>query len=475
MNLTLSFTGNVEKSRTGNISINIHGARIGLESHAPTPERSQMVSESTLTTRAGSTVTRSARRAIVAASFGTYVEYYDFVVYGYVAVYIAHAYFPSDNPLVGLLLTFGAFAASYVARPLGAVIFSPLGDKYGRKTVLAVVILMMTLATAAIGLLPTYAQIGLFAPILLTVLRVLQGISAGGEYGGATSLIAEFSPPDKRGFYVGFIALTTGLALLTGSIVALSLTRMLPEESMLSWGWRIPLLLSLPLGLVGLYIRFKLEETPHFAALSSQEKAVNKPLATTVKRDYKTVILAIGLAATNASLLAVYFIYMPSALKQFGNFEAADAQLITFSGLAAYCLAIVPFAKLTDKVGRRPQLIASTIALVLVIYPSFLLVSHGSIALAVLGMVIVTPLMAANVTAVLPLLTELFTTANRYTGLSLGWQIATTLFSGPTPVVLAALAGAAGATMPAFYAMAIVALSACAAFAVRETFDTPLQ
>ncbi|MFI2221874.1 MFS transporter [Rhodococcus sp. NPDC019609] len=249
------------------------------------------------------------------------MEYYDFVVYGYVAVYIAHAYFPSDNPLVGLLLTFGAFAASYVARPLGAVIFSPLGDKYGRKTVLAVVILMMTLATAAIGLLPTYAQIGLFAPILLTVLRVLQGISAGGEYGGATSLIAEFSPPDKRGFYVGFIALTTGLALLTGSIVALSLTRMLPEESMLSWGWRIPLLLSLPLGLVGLYIRFKLEETPHFAALSSQEKAVNKPLATTVKRDYRTVVLAIGLAATNASLLAVYFIYLPSALKQFGNFR----------------------------------------------------------------------------------------------------------------------------------------------------------
>jgi len=415
------------------------------------------------------------RKAILAASIGTYVEYYDFVVYGYVASYIAHAFFPSDDPFVGLLLTFGAFAASYVARPLGAVIFSPLGDKYGRRTVLAVVILMMTLATATIGLLPTYAQIGLLAPTLLTLLRVLQGISAGGEYGGATSLIAEFSPQGKRGFYIGFISLTTGLALLSGSAFTLVLTRLLPENAMTSWGWRIPLLVSVPLGVIALYIRFKLQETPHFAALTQEEKKNNTPLATTVKRDYRAVALAIGTAAANTCLLAVYFIYMPSALKQFANFPPAQAQLITFSGLIAYCVAILPFARLTDKVGRRPQLIASTIALALAIYPSFMLLSQGTLALAVLGMVIVTPLIAANVTAVLPVLTELFSTTNRYTGLSLGWQIATTVFAGPTPMILAALAGNGGPTMPAFYAIAVVALSVCAAFTIRETFNKPLQ
>ena len=417
----------------------------------------------------------NARKAIVAASFGTYVEYYDFVVYGYVAAYIAAAYFPSEDPFVGLLLTFGAFAASYVARPLGAVIFAPLGDKYGRKRILAVVILLMTMATAAIGLLPTYAQIGMTAPVLLTLLRVLQGISAGGEYGGAISLIGEFAPPRKRGFYIGFIALTTGLALLSGSAFALMLTRALSESSMQSWGWRIPLLLSLPLGLIGLYIRFKLEETPHFTALARKEMVDASPLVTTLKRDRRTVLVAVGIAAANACLLSVYFVYMPSALKQFSHFAPADAQLVIFAGLVAYCISVLPFAKLADRVGRRPVLLASSIALAVLVYPSFVLLSRGVLLAAVIAMVVIAPAIAANVAATLPMLTEMFSTANRYTGLSLGWQVATTIFSGPTPLVLAALAGTGGATQPALYVIAVLIVSIVAGFATKETFNRPLR
>lgn len=418
------------------------------------------MSSEVITTAPDSTVSTAVRRrAISAASFGTFVEYYDFVIYGYVATYIAQAFFPTGNSFVSLLLTFGAFAASFVARPLGAVIFAPLGDKYGRRTVLSVVIILMTLATAGIGLLPTYYQIGVAAPILLMTLRLVQGISAGGEYGGATSLIAEFAPPSRRGFFVGFISLTVGGAMLFGSGTAMVLTRTLSAESMAAWGWRLPLLLSLPLGLIGLYIRFRLEETPAFTALSREGRVQKSPLLTTLRRDYRSVLIGIGIAATNSCMMALYFIYMPSALKEFTDFSAADAQLITFVGLVAYCVAVLPFARMSDRVGRIPQLLVSSATLIVLIYPSLVMLSSGVLALAVAAMVVVTPVVAANIAAVTPLLTEMFGTDTRYTGLSLGWQMSTTLFAGPTPIILAALAGLGGATVPAFYAMAVVALT----------------
>ena len=413
------------------------------------------------------------RRAISAASFGTFVEYYDFVIYGYVATFIAQAFFPTGNSFVSLMLTFGAFAVSFLARPLGAVIFAPLGDRYGRRTVLSVVILLMTLATAGIGVLPTYYQIGVAAPVLLTVLRLVQGISAGGEYGGATSLIAEFAPPSRRGFFVGFISLTVGGAMLFGSGTAMLLTRTLSAESMSQWGWRLPLLLSLPLGLIGLYIRFKLEETPAFTALSREGGVQKSPLLTTLRRDYRSVLIGIGIAATNSCMMALYFIYLPSALKEFTDFSAADAQLITFVGLVAYCAAVLPFARLSDRVGRIPLLLASSAALIVLIYPSLVLLSSGVLHLAVAAMVVVTPVVAANIAAVTPLLSEMFATDTRYTGLSLGWQMATTLFAGPTPIILAALAGFGGATTPAFYAIGVVTITVVAAAVAARTVAKP--
>ncbi|MBC2642061.1 MULTISPECIES: MFS transporter [unclassified Rhodococcus (in: high G+C Gram-positive bacteria)] len=425
-------------------------------------------------TATGSTVaTAVRRRAISAACFGTFVEYYDFVIYGYVATYIAQACFPTGNSFVSLLLTFGAFAVSYVARPLGAVIFAPLGDRYGRRTVLSVVILLMTLASTGIGVLPAYSQIGVAAPVLLIGLRLVQGISAGGEFGGATSLIAEFAPASRRGFFVGFISLTVGGAMLFGSGTAMLLTRTLSAESMAQWGWRLPLLLSLPLGLIGLYIRFKLEETPAFTALSREGGVQKSPLRTTLRRDYRSVLIGIGIAATNSCMMALYFIYLPSALKEFTDFSAADAQLITFVGLVAYCAAVLPFARLSDRVGRIPLLLVSSAALIVLVYPSLVLLSNGVLALAVAAMVVVTPVVAANIAAVTPLLSEMFATDTRYTGLSLGWQMATTLFAGPTPIILAALAGLRGATAPAFYAIGVVALTMVAGTVAARSVARP--
>ena len=426
-----------------------------------------------ITTPDSTVATAVRRRAIVAASFGTFVEYYDFVIYGYVATFIAQAFFPTGNSFVSLLLTFGAFAVSFLARPLGAVIFAPLGDRYGRRTVLSVVILLMTLATAGIGVLPTYYQIGVAAPILLMVLRLVQGISAGGEFGGAASLVAEFAPPSRRGFFVGFISLTVGGAMLFGSGTAMVLTRTLSAESMSQWGWRLPLLLSLPLGLIGLYIRFKLEETPAFTALSREGGVQKSPLLTTLRRDYRSVLIGIGIAATNSCMMALYFIYLPSALKEFTDFSSADAQLITFVGLVAYCTAVLPFARLSDRVGRIPLLFASSATLIVLIYPSLVLLSSGVLALAVAAMVVVTPVVAANIAAVTPLLSEMFATDTRYTGLSLGWQTATTIFAGPTPIILAAIAGLGGATAPSFYAIGVVAITVVAGVIAARTLAKP--
>ncbi|WP_213576009.1 MFS transporter [Rhodococcus sp. USK13] len=426
-----------------------------------------------ITTPDSTVATAVRRRAIVAASFGTFVEYYDFVIYGYVATFIAQAFFPTGNSFVSLLLTFGAFAVSFLARPLGAVIFAPLGDRYGRRTVLSVVILLMTLATAGIGVLPTYYQIGVAAPILLMILRLVQGISAGGEFGGAASLVAEFAPPSRRGFFVGFISLTVGGAMLFGSGTAMVLTRTLSAESMSQWGWRLPLLMSLPLGLIGLYIRFKLEETPAFTALSREGGVQKSPLLTTLRRDYRSVLIGIGIAATNSCMMALYFIYLPSALKEFTDFSSADAQLITFVGLVAYCTAVLPFARLSDRVGRIPLLFASSATLIVLIYPSLVLLSSGVLALAVAAMVVVTPVVAANIAAVTPLLSEMFATDTRYTGLSLGWQTATTIFAGPTPIILAAIAGLGGATAPSFYAIGVVAITVVAGVIAARTLAKP--
>jgi MHS family proline/betaine transporter-like MFS transporter len=208
-------------------------------------------------------------RAITGASIGNLVEWFDFAVYGYLATYIAANFFPSNNPTASLLSTFAVFAAAFFVRPLGGIFFGPLGDRIGRQRVLATVIILMSVATFAIGLLPTYATIGVLAPILLVVARLLQGFSAGGEFGGGATFLAEYSPDDRRGFLVSWLEFSTLIGFILGSGVVLVLNSSLGEDAMTAWGWRIPFLIAGPLGAVGLYIRLRLEDTPEFRALES--------------------------------------------------------------------------------------------------------------------------------------------------------------------------------------------------------------
>jgi MHS family proline/betaine transporter-like MFS transporter len=207
------------------------------------------------------------KRAVIAAVIGNFIEWYDFTLYGYLAVVFAQLYFPAENRLVSLLATFAVFGVAFVMRPIGALVFGSIGDRIGRRNTLAAIILITSGATFFIGLVPSYESIGILAPLLLVLARVVQGFAVGGEYGGATSFIVEYAPEDKRGLYGSWQFVTQGASLMVGLLIVTALTTALSEEALFSWAWRVPFLVALPLGLIGLYMRLKLEDTPAFEAV----------------------------------------------------------------------------------------------------------------------------------------------------------------------------------------------------------------
>ena len=245
----------------------------------------------------GQATEASVRKATSAASIGTFVEYYDFVAYAYFAAVFGPLFFPAASPSASLLLAFAAFATSYVVRPLGALIFGPLGDRYGRRSVLSGVILLMSCATTLIGLLPTYDRIGVAAPILLTVIRLIQGVSVGGEFGGATSYIAEFAPPHRRGYLLSWLGVAIGLDCWPVVPSQRPSPEPRPPAALVGWGWRLPFLLALPLGLVGVYLRLRLDDTPEFTAVARERGVEHAPLRASVRRDLSAIALTVAILA----------------------------------------------------------------------------------------------------------------------------------------------------------------------------------
>ena len=258
--------------------------------------------------------TAAVRKAITGASIGNAVEWFDFAIYGFLATIIAANFFPSDDDTAALLKTFAIFAAAFFLRPLGGLVFGPLGDRIGRQRVLAVVILLMSGATLAIGLLPTYHSIGLAAPLLLLVFRCLQGFSAGGEYGGGATYLAEYAPDERRGLVVTFIVWSGVLGFLLGSVTVTVLQAALPADAMASYGWRIPFLLAAPLGLVGLYIRLRLDDTPEFTELRAENKVAKQPLREAFRTSWRAILAVFGLFLIFNVGYYVVFTFLPNYL-----------------------------------------------------------------------------------------------------------------------------------------------------------------
>lgn len=383
------------------------------------------------------------RRATLGATVGSIVEWFDVAVYGYLAVVIGEVFFSTNDPTVALLSSFAVFGSAFLVRPLGGIFFGYFGDRLGRKKTLAAVIMLVSAATFCIGLLPTFSMVGALAPILLVFLRLVQGFSAGGEMGGASAFVAEFAPPSRRGFYVSLVEMGCILGFLLGSVTVLVLNVSLSEEAVMQWGWRIPFLLAAPLGLVGFYIRSRLTETPEFEALQRTGKVEKNPLREVLVNHWREVLTVAGFALFQNVALYVILTYIPSHLTAVLKESSLVSSMSSVFTMTLICLTIPLTGALSDRIGRKRLLSASTIAAIVVSFPLFLLMEQGStaaiVAHALLGIVLGTflgPVLAA--------MNELFGTAVRYGGFSIGYNISVSLFGGTAPFFVTFLVSATG-------------------------------
>jgi MHS family proline/betaine transporter-like MFS transporter len=416
------------------------------------------------------------RKAVTGASIGNAVEWFDFAIYGFLATFIAANFFPSGNETAALLNTFAIFAAAFFMRPLGGFVFGPLGDRVGRQRVLAIVILLMAASTLAIGLLPTYATIGVAAPLLLLFLRCLQGFSAGGEYGGGAVYLAEFATDKRRGLTATFMVWSGVLGFLIGSVTVTLLQALLPAGAMESYGWRIPFLLAGPLGLVGLYIRLRLADTPHFAELSKAQQVASSPLKEAVSTAWRSILPVIGLMIVFNIGYYVVFTFLPTYFIKTLHFSKTNAFVsITLASLVALVL-ILPLAALSDRVGRRPMLIAGSLAFAIFGYPLFLLLNSGSLVAAIAAHCGLAVIEAVYVSSAVAAGVELFATRVRYSGFSIGYNICVAAFGGTTPYVVTWLTAATGDNVaPAYYVVVAAIVSLVTILTIRETAARPLR
>jgi MHS family proline/betaine transporter-like MFS transporter len=415
------------------------------------------------------------QKAVTGASIGNAVEWFDFAVYGFLATYIAAKFFPAGDDTAALLNTFAIFAAAFFMRPLGGFVFGPLGDRIGRQRVLAVVILLMSAATLAIGLLPTYEAIGVAAPLLLLFFRCLQGFSAGGEYGGGAVYLAEYASDDRRGLIVTFMAWSGVVGFLLGSITVTVLQAALPAAAMDSYGWRIPFLLAAPLGMVGLYIRLRLDDTPEFTRLSSTDNVARRPLREAFTTSWRSILQVIGLFLVFNVGYYVVFTFLPTYLiKTLEYSKTASFTSVTLASLVALVL-ILPFAALSDRVGRKPMLIAGSACFAVLAYPLFLLLNSGSLVAAITAHCVLAAIESVYISTAVTAGVELFVTRVRYSGFSVGYNIAVAGFGGTTPYVVTWLTSTNGVMAPAFYLIAAAVLSLLTVLGLRETAGGPLR
>jgi MHS family proline/betaine transporter-like MFS transporter len=415
------------------------------------------------------------RRAIVGASIGNTVEWFDFATYNFLAVTLALVFFPPGNPTAALLSTFAVFAAAFFVRPLGGLFFGPLGDRLGRQRVLATVIILMSLSTFVIGLLPSYATIGVWAPLLLVVARCVQGFSAGGEFGGASTFLAEYSPDERRGFLVSWLEFSTLIGFVLGSLLVLFLSSTLPEDAMTSWGWRIPFLLAGPLGIVGLYIRLRLEDTPEFKALEETGEVSQSPFKETFVENWKQILQVGGLVIIQNIGFYVVLSYMTTYFQDPLGFSPTAASLSTTITLLVGMVLIPPLGALSDRVGRKPLLLASCIGYAVLTYPLFLLLNVGNLIAAVAAHVALGALLAVFISTSIAALTELFPTRVRYGGFSIGYNFSVAIFGGSSPYLAQYLVSTTGNPLsPAFVVIGGAVATLLVVLTVRETAGTDL-
>jgi MHS family proline/betaine transporter-like MFS transporter len=419
---------------------------------------------------------RGRRAAILAGAVGNALEWYDFAVYGYFVPVISQLFFPAKTPIVSLLLTFSVFGVGFVMRPIGSVVFGQYGDRHGRKRALSAVIFLMAISTFVVGCLPTYATVGVFAPLLLVIARLAQGLSGGGEWGGAAAYLVEYAPPGRRGFVGSWQQVSVGSGFLLGSLTAALLNTALSPEALMAWGWRIPFILGIVVGGVGFYLRWRLDETPAFTDVEKHGEVVKSPLIQALTTYRKPTLLAFGLTVHNTVGYYAVLIYITSWLTTAVNLPRSTALWIGTVCLVAFVILIPLMGALSDRVGRRPLLIVSCAGYVILAYPMFLLAASGSVAAAFVAQLVLVALLAVCAGPGPAVYCELFPTRVRYTALSVGYNIPVAIFGGFAPFIATGLIHWTGSILaPALYVMAASTITLITMIWVKETAFAPLE
>ncbi|GAA2360691.1 MFS transporter [Saccharopolyspora halophila] len=422
----------------------------------------------------------SARRVAFASLIGTTIEWYDFFIYGTAAALVFNQlFFPEFDPVVGTVAAFATFAVGFLARPLGGVLFANFGDRVGRKPMLITSLMLMGVATLLMGLLPTYATIGVWAPILLTLLRFAQGLGVGGEWGGAALMAVEHAPKNRRGFYGSWPQVGVPAGLLLGNLTFSAISASMSDETFFTWGWRVPFLCSAVLIVVGFAIRLKISESPVFEKAMEQkehERAERVPVVEVLKRHPKTILLAAGsFLATNATF------YVSTTWMVSYTTESLDYERTTIlNANALLALIDIPlmmaFGLLSDRIGRRGMSLGGMAALALFAVPWIMLVDSGMIGLFLLAGIVVQACRTAVYGPQSAFFSELFSTRLRYSGASLAYQLASILGGGIAPMICAALYGATGTSFAiAGYVVVLCLISFLSTYLLTETYKRDLS
>ncbi|PLR39641.1 proline/glycine betaine transporter ProP [Chimaeribacter californicus] len=424
------------------------------------------------------------RKAITAASLGNAMEWFDFGVYGFVAYALGQVFFPGADPGVQMIAALATFSVPFLIRPLGGMFFGTLGDKYGRQKILSITIVIMSISTFCIGLIPSYNAIGIWAPILLLLAKMAQGFSVGGEYTGASIFVAEYSPDRRRGFMGSWLDFGSIAGFVLGAGIVVIISAVVGEARFLEWGWRLPFFLALPLGIIGLYLRNALEETPAFQqhvdkleqgdreGLRDGPKVSFKEIAT---RHWRSLLACIGLVLSTNVTYYMLLTYMPSYLSHNLHYAEDHGVMIIIAVMLGMLFVQPVMGLLSDRFGRRPFVIGGSIALLLLAVPCFMMINSHTTGLIFCGLLLLAVILNAFTGVMASSLPAMFPTHIRYSALASAFNISV-LIAGLTPTIAAWLVESTGDLyMPGYYLMVVAIVGLATGIFMKETANKPLR
>jgi len=422
----------------------------------------------------GAVTRQSSRQAVSAAVIGNVLEWYDFAVYGFMAGIIGKNFFPSGDEVSQLLAAFAVFGVGFLARPLGGIVIGRIGDTSGRKTALVLTIMLMAAGTVLIGITPTYATVGVAGPFLILLARLMQGFSAGGEWGGSTAFIVEWADEGERGFLGSFQQCSVSAGLLLGSGVAPLITTLLHPATVEAWGWRVPFLLGALIGPVGMYMRRNIDETPAY------ERAMRLPAPTPRHDDVAPFWLAaraFGFTVLWTVAFYIFLNYMPTFLKTYAKLSSAEALWSNTIGLLVLVIAIPLMGRLSDRVGRKPLLLACCVCFIVLPYPVFALYLSAPPLGTIIAIQIVFGAIIAMFSGAGPAaIAEIFPTRSRSTWMTTGYALSVAIFGGFAPYIATWLIATTGSPIsPVYYVVAAAVVSTIVIARLKETAHEPLR